>query len=220
MPLGYLCPGARESHSQRAMFQWISGIIESGGYWGLLFLAFIENVFPPIPSELIMPLGGSLVRAGKMNFLAVLLAATVGSTLGSLPLYYLGKIVGHRRLKGYADKYGAWLSIDGKDLDKAKSVFDRHQALAVFGCRMIPGLRSIIAVPAGIEKMALVPFLICTFAGSGLWTLFLVSASWILGPAFGAVDKFLGPLSWVVLGACVAFIVWRAWKKKRPSKPH
>lgn len=200
------------------MFEWISGIIERGSYFGLLFLAFIENVFPPIPSELIMPFAGSLAREGKMSFWLAVLVGSSGATLGSLPLYYAGKIMGLKRLKEFADKYGAWLSIDGEDLDKAKGIFDRHQALAVFGCRIVPGIRSFIAVPAGIAKMPVWAFTIYTFAGSFVWTLFLATAGFVLGPSFAQIDKIIGPFSYVILGACVAFIAFRAWKKRKRKR--
>lgn len=197
------------------MFEWISNIIEGGGYFGLAFLTFIENVFPPIPSELIMPFGGYLAKQGKLNFLLVVLAGTIGATLGSLPLYYAGRAYGVKRLKSWADKYGTWLGVDGKDIDKSQKWFVQHRTFSVFWCRMVPGIRSIIAIPAGINKVPLAPFLGLTFAGCFVWTLFLTTLGYFMGSAFKTVDKFLGPVSWIVLGGLVAWFVWRGFQKRK-----
>lgn len=197
------------------MFEWISGLIQSGGYFGLLFLTFIENVFPPIPSELIVPFGGYLAKQGKMFFPLVVIICALGGTLGSLPLYYAGKIMGEKRLKEWADDYGAWLTVSGHDIAKAKKWFDSHRGWAVFGCRIIPGIRSLIAVPAGIAKMALPLFLLLTFTGSFVWVLFLATAGYFLGAAFASVDKFLGPVSYFVVGGLLAFGAWKVWRRKQ-----
>ncbi|PQV63905.1 membrane protein DedA, SNARE-associated domain [Abditibacterium utsteinense] len=197
------------------MFQWISGLIQSGGYFGLLFLTFIENVFPPIPSELIIPFGGHLAKKGEMSFWMVVLVSSLGGTLGSLPLYYAGKILGEKRIKALADDYGAWLAVSGKDVDKAKKWFDNHRGIAVFGCRVVPGVRSFIAIPAGIARMALLPFLIYTFAGCFVWVLFLATLGWLLGDSFAKIDKVIGPLSYIILGALVAFFAFKVWKRKQ-----
>lgn len=197
------------------MFNWISGLIESGGYFGLLFLMFIENVFPPIPSELIMPFAGYGAKRGEMSFLLVVLVGALGSMLGSLPLYFAGQKLGEKRIKELADKHGAWLAVSGQDVTKAKKWFDSHRGLAVFGCRIVPGVRSLIAIPAGIAKMPVAPFCALTFAGSLVWALILASLGYLLGEGFKAVDKFLGPFSYVILGGLVAFFAFKVWKRKQ-----
>ena len=197
------------------MFEWISNIISGGGYPGLVFLTFIENIFPPIPSELIMPFGGYLAKEGELNFLFVVLAGTIGSTLGALPLYYAGRAYGEKRLKKWASKYGVWLGVDGHDIEKSKKWFLRHQTFSVFWCRMVPGVRSIIAIPAGLNQVPLLPFLALTFAGCFAWTLFLTALGYLLGEAFRAVDHFLGPVSYVIVGALVAWMVWRGYRKRK-----
>jgi len=195
------------------MFEWIEGIVLSGGLWGLLFLAFIENVFPPIPSELIMPFGGHLAKQGKMSFMGAVLAGSVGATLGCLPLYYAGKSLGEKRIREFFKNYGFWIGMDEKDFDKSRSWFNRHQETSVFLCRIVPGVRSFIALPAGISKMSVVKFSIYTFAGSFIWTLLLVTAGYLLGDSFKAVDKFLGPVSKIVVGAFVVYFVYRGFTK-------
>ena len=197
------------------MLDWISGIIDQSSYFGLIFLTFLENVFPPIPSELIMPLGGNLVKQGQLNFILVVLSGTIGATLGSLPLYYAGRAYGEKRLKQWADKYGIWLGVDGKDIAKSKKWFVQHQILSVFWCRMVPGVRSIIAIPAGLNGVPILPFLGLTFAGCFVWTLFLTTLGYFLGGAFMAVDRFLGPVSYVVVGGIIAWFVWRGFQKRK-----
>lgn len=207
---------ARKTQAVRPlMFEWIEGIINGVGYPGLLFLAFIENIFPPIPSELIMPFGGYLARKGEMNFWLVVLFGTLGATLGSLPLYYAGRAYGEKRLKKWADKYGKWLGVDASDITKSKKWFVRHQTFSVFWCRMVPGIRSIIAIPAGLNNVPLPSFLGLTFAGCFVWTLFLATLGYFLGEAFRKVDKFLGPVSWVVIGGILAWLVWRGFQKRK-----
>lgn len=197
------------------MFDWISGIIETGRYPGLLFLTFLENVFPPIPSELIMPFAGYNAKQGNMSFWLAVLVGTLGGTLGSLPLYYMGKTLGEKRLKTLADKYGAWLTLSGEDIANAKKWFDKHGGLAVFACRMVPGVRSLIAIPAGIAQMPMLPFLLLTFAGSFLWMLFLTTLGYFLGEGFKKVDTFLGPISYLIVGGIIAFSAFKVWKRKQ-----
>src|SRR4028119_467668 len=101
------------------MLDFVKGVLDSAGYYGLAFLMFLENVFPPIPSELIMPLAGFVVTRGELTFVGCVIAGMVGSTLGALPLYYLGRVVGEERLKNWFDKHGEWLATSGEDIDKA-----------------------------------------------------------------------------------------------------
>lgn len=197
------------------MFEWISGIIESVRYPGIAFLAFLENVFPPIPSELIMPFAGYLAKQGKMSFWLAVLSGSLGATLGSLPLYYAGRFYGEKRLKSWADKYGVWLGVDASDITKSKQWFIRHQTFSIFWCRMVPGIRSIIAIPAGLNNVPMIPFLGLTFAGCFVWTLFLATLGYYLGAGFKAVDKFLGPVSYVVVGSLIAWFVWRGFQKRK-----
>src|SRR5688572_11711708 len=126
------------------MASWTISVISSTGYFGILLLMFIENVFPPIPSEVIMPLAGYMVTRGELALLGIIIAGTAGSVLGSLPLYYLGRKVGEERLYQFADNHGRWLTISCDDLKGAKKWFDRYGGRAVFLCRLIPGIRSLI----------------------------------------------------------------------------
>ncbi len=200
------------------MLQWIQSVIASGHYPGLIFLTFIENVFPPIPSELIMPFAGSLARKGSMNFVLAVLSGTVGSTLGSLPLYYAGSVLGEKRVRKFLDSYGIWVGVDGTDLDKSKKWFAKHQGKAVFAGRLVPGIRGFIAIPAGLSKMPMAPFLALTFAGCGAWSLILTTLGFLLGPQFATIDRVLGPVSKFILIGIVAWLIWRGVQKRRKQK--
>jgi len=112
------------------MAGWVIDLIRSTGYFGIVLLMFVENVFPPIPSEVIMPLAGFMVSQGKLSLAGIVLAGTIGSVLGALPLYYLGRVVGEDRLKEWADRHGGWLTVSRKDIERAKAWFDRHGGFA------------------------------------------------------------------------------------------
>lgn len=149
------------------------GFISSAGYGGILLLMFIENVFPPIPSELIMPLAGFMVAQDKLTFIGTTLAGMAGSVLGALPLYYAGKKLGEERVKRLADRYGRWLTLSRQDIERASRWFHRHGGATVFVCRLIPGVRSFISVPAGIVGMNFLQFLAYTSIGTALWAALL-----------------------------------------------
>ena len=191
------------------MATWVIHTISATSYWGIVFLMVVENVCPPIPSEVIMPLAGFMATQGYLALLGVILAGTLGSVLGAVPLYYLGHIIGEERLKGFADRQGRWLTVSRDDLDNAKQGFDRHGGVAVLLCRLVPGVRSLISVPAGIEGMPLAPFLLFTTIGAGLWTALLASAGYGLGANFRQVEAYLDPTSYVVLAVIVGLYVWR-----------
>ncbi|MUL35868.1 hypothetical protein BWI75_05765 [Gloeocapsopsis sp. AAB1 = 1H9] len=135
------------------MLNWITNTISSLSYLGIGLLMFLENLFPPIPSELIMPLAGFTVARGQMQFIPAIAAGVLGTVIGALPWYYAGKILGTERLQQLADKYGKWISISSKDITKADRWFDRHGSKAVFFCRLVPGVRTLISLPAGISGM-------------------------------------------------------------------
>jgi membrane protein DedA with SNARE-associated domain len=194
------------------MAQWVINTIEATGYVGIIFLMFLENVFPPIPSELIMPLAGYMVSQGQQNFVGVVIAGTAGSVLGTIPLYYAGYFLGAERVRRFADKHGRWLTVSREDLDRAKGWFDRHGALAVLICRVVPALRSLISIPAGIASMNLLAFLAFSTAGAAIWTTLLVYTGYVLGAKFEEVGQYLNPVSYVVLGIILLSYIVRVVK--------
>ncbi|MBE9035399.1 DedA family protein [aff. Roholtiella sp. LEGE 12411] len=201
------------------MLEWITNTINYMGYLGIALLMFVENLFPPIPSELIMPLAGFTARAtpDKLNIIGVFFAGLIGSVLGALVWYYPGKFLGEERLKTWADRYGRWLAISSKDITKATRWFDRQGNKAVLIGRLVPGVRTLISVPAGISSMHLLPFLFYTTLGSAAWVGLLTYSGYILGSQYELVDKYLAPVSKIVFGVLVlAFVFW-VLKRKRKS---
>lgn len=201
------------------MGDWITSAISSIGYLGVLLLMLLETVFPPIPSELIMPLAGYLVSQGEMTLWGAVLAGTVGSTLGALALYWCGRRIGERRLKNFVDRHGRWLTISRNDVDRISGWFERHGGWTVLVCRMIPGLRSLISIPAGIHRMNVPKFLLYTVVGTALWTALLVCAGYLLGSRFEQVGHWLGPVTNAVLLILLVIYVWRVVTHKGAPAP-
>ncbi len=198
------------------MKEWVIETMSSLGYVGIGLLMFLENLFPPIPSELIMPLAGFTAAQGKMQLFPAIAAGVIGTVLGAFPWYYLGKIVSEERIKGWADRYGRWLGISGADIDKANRWFDRHGKKAVLLCRMVPGVRTLISLPAGINAMPMVPFLLYSTIGTVLWVTFLTMAGYFLGNNYELVDKYLDPVSKIVaVTLVIALIIWIIRKRTK-----
>ena len=193
------------------MFDWITQLVQQTGYVGIAVLMLAENVFPPIPSELIMPLAGFSAHQGDLDLIAVILSGTVGSLLGALFWYYLGRWLGMRRLTAWAGDHGRWLTIAPEEVDQAKAWFDRHAGRAVFLGRLVPAVRTLISVPAGIAPMPLPRFLFYTTLGTGLWTAFLAGAGYVLGSQYELVQGWLNPVSNVVVAALVLIYAYRVW---------
>ena len=191
------------------MGDWISALLLRTGVVGVFLLTLVETVFPPIPSEFIMPLAGYLATRGEIGMVAAVAAGTLGSTVGALVLYAVGRKVGEERLKDFAYRHGRWLTLSPREVDRASDWFSRHGAWAVFVCRLVPGLRSLISLPAGINRMSLAVFVACTLLGSALWTGLLVGLGYALGSRFAQVGDFVDPAAKATLVAVVAWYAWR-----------
>lgn len=198
------------------MLEWIVNTIESLGYVGIALLMMLENIFPPIPSELIMPLAGFTVTRGDLQFGYVVLAGAIGSVLGATPWYFLGKTWGLKRTKKIADRYGKWLTVSGEDVDSAKKWFDRRGNIATGMGRLVPGIRTYISIPAGISKMHLLPFMVYSTIGTAIWVSFLTYAGYILGENYERVGDYLKPFSILVIIAVVFGSLY--WIVKRKNK--
>lgn len=191
------------------MFNSFVDIVSQGGYLGVFLLMLAENVFPPIPSELIMPLAGFVSARGDLNIVLVILAGTAGSVVGALPWYYAGALFGRDRLKRMANRYGRWLTVSSVDIDVASLWFARHGAAAVFFGRLIPAIRTLISVPAGIVNMPLLPFLVYSTIGSLIWTALLAVTGYLLQSQYELVEQYVDPVSKGVLIAVIAIYVYR-----------
>ena len=192
---------------------WATDIMEKLGYIGLALLTGLENVFPVIPSEVIQPLAGFLAGEGRMNFFLALLAATIGSVVGAVVLYLLSHWFGEWRLRALVRRWGRWIGLYEADIDKADVWFNRHGAVAVMICRLIPVLRCLISIPAGLRRMPLGMFALYTAIGSIIWNTFLIGAGWTLGDNWEKVGVYVGPLSYVVVLLIFAAGVWWIWHR-------
>lgn len=196
---------------------WVTDVIERLGYWGLAFLVALENLFPPIPSEIILPLAGFLTGQGRMNFFLAIIAATVGSVVGALALYSVGYYFGERRVRWMVSHWGKWLGFKEEDVDKADEWFDRYGGVAVMIGRVVPIIRSLISIPAGLRQMPLPRFLVYTTAGSLVWNSVLIGAGWILGDNWEEVEQYVGYLQYLVIAAVlVAGVLWIWFRMIKP----
>ncbi|MCC4300046.1 DedA family protein [Aurantimonas coralicida] len=191
------------------MFDWIVALVERTGSIGVALLMLAENVFPPVPSELIMPLAGFSAARGDLNIVAIIIAGTIGSLLGALLWYYIGKWIGAERLKRWASRHGRWLTITPEEVDQASNWFHRHGGMAVFIGRLIPAVRTLISVPAGVAGMPLTPFLLYTILGTVIWTAFLAGAGYFLESQYQRVSNWVNPVSNVVIGLFVLWYIYR-----------
>jgi membrane protein DedA with SNARE-associated domain len=201
------------------MSQWTTQLIESGGYTGVFLLMLLETIFPPIPSEVIMPLAGVNAAAGKLSLWGVIAAGTAGAMLGNLFWYALARVIGIRRFRPWIERYGRWLTMDWEDVEKSERLFVRFGPLLVGVGRLLPTIRSIISIPAGLLEMRLKSFLIWSTLGTAAWTALLAGAGWGLGRAFHDVEKVLGPLSTAIIVLIVAAYLWRqlTWRRRHPE---
>ena len=191
------------------MEAFVQSTMERLGAFGIGLLMFMENIFPPIPSELIMPLAGYLATQGGMNILSVIAAGTMGSLLGTLPWYYLGRRLGHDGVRRLASKHGRWLTMSPSDVDAASERFKRHGKASVLVGRLIPTVRTLISVPAGVANMPLGSFLLFSAVGTLVWTAALALAGFLLGQAYDIIEKYVDPVSTTVLVILVAIYIYR-----------
>ncbi len=198
------------------MFEWITSLIDRAGYAGIAFVMFLEGVFPPIPSWLVMPLAGFEASSGRLSPVLVVLAGTTGSTLSALIWYLVGKGLGTERVKGFAARHGHWLTLSPDQIDRVDGWFHRHGAPAVIIGRLIPISRHLISVPAGVFGMDWRKFLLFTAIGDGMWNGLLMSAGYLLRAEYARVQDYLGPIASVVLGLVVLAYVVRVITWKRP----
>ena len=194
------------------------------GYTAIFAAMFLENLFPPIPSELIMPLGGFYVQQGQLALVPVVVAGLLGTVLGALPWYGIGRLINEERIEHWLSRHGRWIGISPDELARSRRWFSRYGTALVFWGRLVPGIRTLISVPAGIELMPLTPFLFWTTAGSLIWTLLLTVAGMVLGEGYNNVELWIDPLSKVVkVGLVIAvlaggtWLVLRMWRRRQSA---
>jgi membrane protein DedA with SNARE-associated domain len=195
--------------------EWVTGVIEALGYPGLTVLVALENVFPPIPSEIILPLAGFLTGQGRFSFPLVMLATTLGSLLGALVLYGVGAAAGRGRVRRLVERFGHWALLTPEDLTRAERWFDRYGTIAVFTGRLAPVVRSLVSIPAGYSRMPLGKFVLLTAVGSAIWNGVLVSLGWALGENWHNIERYVDWLQYLVLAAVALLVIRFIWLRVR-----
>jgi membrane protein DedA with SNARE-associated domain len=201
------------------MSEWVMQLIDQGGYAGVFLLMFLETVFPPIPSEVIMPLAGVRAAHGPMTLLGVIVSGTAGAMFGNLFWYFAARVFGVERFRPMIERFGRWLTLDWPDVEKAQKLFGRFGYIVVCIGRLLPTVRSIVSIPAGLLKMRLKSFFIWSTIGTAGWSSALAIAGWILGRRFKEVEAVLGPLSIAVIVFIVLAYIWRqlTWRQRHPD---
>ena len=209
-------------HAQGTSGEGLSGlagvatdVIEALGEIGVGVLTLIETVFPPIPSEVILPLAGFQANVGSLNVVLVVIAATVGSYLGAVLLYGLGHVLGEERAIRVLSRLPL---VEREDFEKASGWFSRHGRPAIFFGRLIPGVRSLISLPAGAERMSLITFSVFTVLGSLLWNGLLVGLGYLLGSQYELVDRYSPILDWAVVAALAGVVLWLLARRIRRNR--
>lgn len=201
------------------MTDWIIQTISDLGYVGIFLVMLAESIFPPIPSELIIPFAGFAAANGTLDFFGVLAAATIGAVVGMLPWYLAGRLFGLDRLRRLADRYGRLLTMNAQEIDVAVGFFRRFGPVIVLFGRLMPIIRTLISIPAGLARMPLPVFLLASTAGALVWNTVLTLAGYLLHEHYELVEVVLDPLSYIVLAGVVLLYIFRVvtWKPSRST---
>lgn len=201
------------------MVSLIAHLVATLGYTGVALLMAIENVVLPLPSELIMPLAGFLAGRGYMSLAGVIIAGTIGSVAGGIPVYWVSRKVGEERIAAWIEAHGRWLRIRAKDIKRADAQFKKHGGWAVFLSQLVPAARVLISIPAGIARMNLAWFAITNLAGTLIWCSVLAIAGQQLGVHFRTVATLMRPLVWAAIGLlALGLAVWTWHRRRRREK--
>ena len=200
------------------MSDWIIRLIEQSGYLGVAFLMFLETVFQPIPSEVIMSVAGVAAGQGKLNYWAVVAAGTAGAMLGNILWYLAARALGIQRLEPIIRRWGRWITMSWDEVKRAERWFSQHGTFFVFLGRLLPTVRSLVSIPAGLLKMSFRRFLLASTLGTAGWTAIIAYAGFKLGENFTDIEKVLGPAANAILVALAAGYVYRVWTH-RNMKP-
>lgn len=191
------------------MADWVIGTIGQYGYAGIVLLMLAENLFPPLPSELIMPFAGFLAARGELHPALVVAAGAFGSLLGAFPWYLAGRKLGADRLKDLARRHGRWVALTPDEIDRGRALFEKHGALVLVLGRLVPALRTVVALPAGLAHLPLVPFALWTLLGSTLWTALLTLAGYLLESQYERLSQWLNPVSTIIFALIAVVYVVR-----------
>lgn len=203
---------------------WVESVIDAIGYLGVAFLVALESVFPPIPSEVVLPAAGFWAKenGGILPLVLMVLAATVGSVVGAWILYGVSRFIGRDRLKALIDRYGRWFGIKVRDVDRAEIWFDDREQVAVLLCRCVPLVRSMVSIPAGFSEMPPVRFTVYTAIGSAIWNTALIVVGFTAHSYRHQVESVLGYVQYGVIALIVVIVVRFVWRRRsaRELKGH
>lgn len=206
------------SHLLAPLAEWIRDVVEGLGYLGIAFLIVLENLVPPIPSELVLPFAGYLIDRGVYSPVGVFTAATTGSLVGALILYGLGAWFGEDRVRAFVRRFGRWLFLREADVDRAEQWFIRHGAKAVLFGRLVPVVRSLVSLPAGVARMPILPFVLFTVVGSGVWNAILIGFGWYLGTRWETVLEYISFLEYATIALIVFLVLRFVWRRVRARR--
>lgn len=201
------------------MTDWVIRLIDQSGYLGIAFLMFVETIFPPIPSEVIMPIAGIAAGQGKLHYGGVVASGTAGAMLGNLVWYLAARALGLDRLHPFIDRWGRWLTITWPEVQRADRWFRDHGVAFVFIGRITPTVRSLVSVPAGLLHMQFRRFLVASILGTALWTALLAAAGFKLGENYDRIESFIGPASDAIIITLAIGYLWRVWTHRNYRPP-
>jgi membrane protein DedA with SNARE-associated domain len=198
------------------MSDWVIRLIDGTGYTGVFILMLLETVFPPIPSEVVMPVAGLRAAQGPLGLGGVIAAGTAGAMAGNLFWYLLARWIGLHRFRPFIEKHGRWLTMDWGDVERVEKMFGRFGGVVVMFARVVPTIRSIVSLPAGMVRMRLHSFLIWSTIGTAAWSALLAIAGYILGQNFDRIDEIIGPLSSAVVALIILTYLYRqaTWHRR------
>lgn len=200
------------------MTAWIISIMEQLGYLGIAFLMFLDNVFPPVPSEIIMPTAGYATTQGQLTFLGVVLAGSIGSLVAAAVLYWVGRKIPNEHILEFTARYGKYLFIQPVDVEKSLNWFEHYGHRIVFFGRMVPAARSLISIPAGMSGMPFWKFMLYSAAGTVIWTTFLASVGYYFGHNTEMMHQIFSRITYVILAVVVIFLVWLLYRRQQRKK--
>jgi len=199
---------------------WVQDVINQFGYFGVALLVVIENIFPPIPSEIVLPFAGFVAQQGSAgvaqsdtSVIGMMIAATIGSVVGALILYVISSAIGPERLRAFVQRFGRWFGVKQTDLLRAEAWFDRRSFVAVLVGRCVPLIRSIVSIPAGFRRMKLTSFILLTAVGSAVWNIALIGAGALLGDQWERVGEYVGVFQWLVIAAILMLLIRFVYSK-------
>ena len=201
-------------------YDWVVRLIDWGGYFGVFLLMLLETVFPPIPSEVVLPIAGMRAANGPLGLPGVIIASTLGTMTGNTIWYLAARSVGLDRFRYFIERYGRWLTMDWYDVERVQNLFGRFGRWIVFFGRMLPTIRTFISVPAGIVRMNLGLFLIWSTIGTALFAAALAGAGYAAGTRFHEIEEIAGPITSAVIAGIVLWYIWRqlTWNRRQARR--